>query len=189
MKEKLENLTCTCGCGDTLKQMQGDRFIKKILDIVEKGEEKKGVDVKEPKLELCKTCGCEFQDDNEPCLDTFHKEEPKQECKHLEINTDCASCRSWCRNKGFNVQEPKSLKNGLTQPTTDHEWTDKQEPKSTLREEIMYYLLVTEDPTVNMKADKIISLFKDTLKKEIKKRVQPGLYVYEDDLVEIIQNL
>lgn len=32
---------------------------------------------------LCKTCSCEFQDYNEPCLDSFHNEEPTKPTKTI----------------------------------------------------------------------------------------------------------
>lgn len=74
----------------------------------------------------------------------------------------------------------------------------KEEPKSTLREDIKEILceamfLKTEylDPTGNKDADKIISLFKDTLLKEIDKLISiDGGYGYDRrEIEQIIQNL
>lgn len=117
--------------------------------------------------------------------------------------------------------KPQSLKNGLTQPTTAHQWSDikeamrqdaettcifcddsspnphldysckhKTEPKSTLREEIMGAVRLRSNG--GLVADKIISLFKDTLLKEISGRVlisYPKEYIYHDDIIKIIKSL
>ena len=67
----------------------------------------------------------------------------------------------------------------------------KEEPKSTLKEEMARIINLSGTSSIT-RADKIISLFKDTLLKEIRnKRRSVGYanYVYEEDLIEIIQNL
>ena len=67
----------------------------------------------------------------------------------------------------------------------------KEEPKSTLREEIKYLVThtgpTTQDSLLRV-TDQIISLFKDTLLKEMKKYSNIGL-VTNEDIEEIIKNL
>ncbi len=69
----------------------------------------------------------------------------------------------------------------------------KEEPKSTLKEEISTTIqqnitLIPLDQIGDNTADKIISLLKDTLLKEMKKYSNIGL-VTNEDIEEIIKNL
>ena len=63
-----------------------------------------------------------------------------------------------------------------------------KEPKSTLKEEVRIIIHDDIRLTTHEQADKIISLLKDTLLKEMKKYSNIGL-VTNEDIEEIIKNL
>lgn len=87
------------------------------------------------------------------------------------------------------VNEPVEMNSPLKR--TDALDEKKEEPKSILREEIKYLVThtgpTTEDSLLRV-TDKIISLLKDTLLKEMKKYSNIGL-VTNEDIEEIIKNL
>ena len=65
---------------------------------------------------------------------------------------------------------------------------EKEEPKSnTLRAEILYYLFQTEDATVNVKAEKILSLVKEHLLAELPEADKGGMSL--GSIKQIIKNL
>jgi len=64
----------------------------------------------------------------------------------------------------------------------------KEEPKSTLKEATLKIVRTVADIQAKPVADKIISLLKDTLLKEMKKYSNIGL-VTNEDIEEIIKNL
>lgn len=69
-------------------------------------------------------------------------------------------------------------------PNTHYE----NEPKSnTLRAEILYYLFQTEDATVNVKAEKILSLVKEHLLAELPEADKGGMSL--GSIKQIIKNL
>lgn len=69
----------------------------------------------------------------------------------------------------------------------------KEEPKSTLKEEVRIIIHDDIRLTTHEQADKIISLFKDTLLKEIEKvrnnYVMYEIEPYEKDIINLIKNL
>lgn len=98
------------------------------------------------------------------------KEEPKSECKH---NDPYRSGAGTCRECGLHYEEPKS----------------------TLKEDVCEIMLEWKVSTPEKQADKILSLFKDTLLKEIEKqgtRIAPEDYDIpkaRQAIINIIQNL
>ena len=128
-------------------------------------------------------------------------DEKKEDCKHslmkhlYKENGDIIySCDSCGKHWPFEDENKKkcvcsNYKRGQTRPVCPV-CDKKEEPKSTLREEIASYLWESDAPNTNIDTDKIISLFKDTLLKEIKdKETRLNPFSEREEIINLIKNL
>ena len=165
--------------------------------------EKEGIDV----YNKCRRCYFEAKDKVYPYIHTC-KEEPKPTCQKENgfLMCYCGKCKPdyYPLPTDF-LKEPKSTHTHSIPLGKDRyvtydggETLEKYpEPKSTLREngtEIVYEYLRESGITFNtidskQIADKIISLFKDTLLKEIELLDDHLMYIHKKDITNLIKNL
>lgn len=138
------------------------------------------------------------------------EEEPQLECKHEpeRYGSNCKKCHKYMFNpehgKWFPKEEPKPWDKILTEDVIrkaaegsneDQRKAVGLEPKSSLREDCENILIEHHRNNLwtDIATDKIISLFKDTLLKEIRKKYWDnritGNIITEENLEQVIKNL